>query len=189
VKRGTFHTPKTGAFGAPQIKTSVTRETLSRKRRLRLIRTRIDRDHRLHGWVWCRRICPRSVDCRSVPAARLTARVSMGGPDDTAPQGADKNRFVSGEFEAHFDDAEAARAAARDARAVGFLVNPPREGAEGWLIAGRRKLGFPCDERDRYASRFQTIARHHGGTFNQFAEDPPRTEPRPRGRGQSRGAG
>jgi hypothetical protein len=177
VKRGTFHTPRTGIFGAPQIKTSVARETLSRKRRLRLIRTRIDRDH--HGGV-CRSICPRSVDRRSVPAARLTARVSMDGPDDTAAQGADKNRFVSGEFEAHFDDAEAARAAARDARAVGFVVNPPREGAEGWLIAGRRTLRFPCDERDRYASRFQTIARHHGGTFDRFAEDPPRTDTHPR---------
>jgi hypothetical protein len=100
----------------------------------------------------------------------------MGELDDTARnQGADKSRFTSGEFEAQFDDAKAARAAARDARAVGFVVDAPREAAEGWLIAARRKLSFPCDERDRYASRFQTIAGHHGGTFNRFAEDPPGT--------------
>jgi hypothetical protein len=105
----------------------------------------------------------------------------MGELDDTARnQGADKSRFTSGEFEAQFDDAEAARAAARDARAVGFVVDAPREAAEGWLIAARRKLSFPCDERDRYASRFQTIARHHGGTFDRFAEDPPRTDTHPR---------
>ena len=88
----------------------------------------------------------------------------------------DKSRFVRGRFEAQFDDVEAAKAAARDARAVGFVVDAPRETVGGWLVDGRRKLDFPGDERDRYASRFQTIARHHGGTFNRFAEESPGTE-------------
>lgn len=94
---------------------------------------------------------------------------------DDAPRNRvdDKSRFVRGRFEAQFEDVNAAKAAARDARGVGFVVDVPRETAEGWLVVGRRRFAFPGDERDRYASRFHAIARDHGGAFTQFAEEPP----------------
>lgn len=99
-----------------------------------------------------------------------------GRIDDAAPSRVDdRSRFVRGRFEAQFEEVDAAKAAARDARAVGFVVEVPRETAEGWLVVGRRKLAFPADERDRYASRFHTIATQHGGAFRQFAEEPPET--------------
>jgi hypothetical protein len=81
-------------------------------------------------------------------------------------------RLLRGRFEAHFEDLEAARAAARDARAVGFVVDVQQD-AGGWLTVGRRQLPFPGDERDRYASRFQGIATQRGGAFSQFVEEPP----------------
>jgi hypothetical protein len=77
-----------------------------------------------------------------------------------------------GRFEAQFEDLEAARAAARDARAVGFIVDVPRETAQGWRVVGRPKLPFPNDERDRYASRVHAIATRHGGEFSRFVEEP-----------------
>lgn len=80
--------------------------------------------------------------------------------------------LTRGRFEADFDDVEAARAAARDARAVGFVVAVPRETADGWRVVGRHKLPFPTDERDRYASRIRTIAGRHGGEFSRFVEEP-----------------
>jgi hypothetical protein len=80
--------------------------------------------------------------------------------------------LVRGRFEARFGDMEEARAAARDARAVGFAVDV-REDTDGWLMVGRRKLPFPTDERDRYASRVHAIAILHGGTFSRFVEEPP----------------
>jgi hypothetical protein len=80
-------------------------------------------------------------------------------------------RLLRGRFEAQFEDREAARAAARDARAVGFVVDVQQD-ARGWLTVGRRQLPFPGDERDRYASRFHTIAKQHGGAFSQFVEEP-----------------
>jgi hypothetical protein len=79
-------------------------------------------------------------------------------------------RLLQGRFEARFQDAVAARAAARDGRAVGFIVDV-RQDTVGWLAVGRRGLPFPADERDRYARRFQTIATQNGGTFIQFAEE------------------
>ena len=82
-------------------------------------------------------------------------------------------RLLRGRFEARFDDVEAARAAARDARAVGFVVDVEQD-ARGWFTVGRRQLPFPGDERDRYASRFHAIATQHGGEFSQFVEEPPR---------------
>ena len=81
-------------------------------------------------------------------------------------------RLLHGRFEAQFEDAEAARAAARDARAVGFVVDV-QQGARGWLAVARRQLPFPGDERDRYASRFHGIASQRGGGFTQFVEEPP----------------
>lgn len=80
-------------------------------------------------------------------------------------------RLLRGRFEAQFKDAEAARAAARDARAVGFVVDV-QQGAKGWLAVARRQLPFPGDERDRYASRIDGIASQRGGAFTQFVEEP-----------------
>ena len=79
-------------------------------------------------------------------------------------------RLVHGRFEAQFPDADAARAAARDCRAVGFAVDV-EEHAAGWLAVARRGLPFPEDERDRYASRFHGIAERHGGAFRQFVRE------------------
>jgi hypothetical protein len=84
--------------------------------------------------------------------------------------------LVRGRFEALFEDADVARAAARDARAVGFAVDVPRETAHGWLIVGRRKLPFSTDDRDRYASRVDAIATQHGGAFSRFVEEPPEAD-------------
>jgi hypothetical protein len=88
------------------------------------------------------------------------------------PLRGDGVRLLQGRFEARFEDAVAAKAAARDGRSVGFIVDV-RQDTVGWLAVGRRGLPFPADERDRYASRFQTIATQNGGTFIQFAEERP----------------
>jgi hypothetical protein len=84
----------------------------------------------------------------------------------------DAVQLLFGRFEAQFAEQEAARAAARDARSVGFVVDVEPD-PDGWLAVGRRKLSFPSDERDRYASRFHAIAAHHGGTFSRFVEETP----------------
>ena len=89
--------------------------------------------------------------------------------DGTTTPGGER-RLLGGRFEAQFDDLDAARAAARDARAVGFAVDVDQNEL-GWLAVGRRRLPFPGDERDRYAQRFDTIARQHGGTFARFVEE------------------
>lgn len=80
--------------------------------------------------------------------------------------------LARGRFEAEFKDVDAAKAAARDARGVGFIVDVPRETAHGWLVVGRRRLPFPNDERERYASRVRAIATQHGGAFSRFVEEP-----------------
>jgi hypothetical protein len=84
----------------------------------------------------------------------------------------DAVRLLQGRFEARFEDAVTAKAAARDGRAVGFIVDV-RQDTVGWIAVGRRRLPFPADERDRYASRFQAIATQNGGTFIHFAEEQP----------------
>ena len=94
----------------------------------------------------------------------------MKSRDDRAAGGV--IRLVHGRFEAQFEDVGDARAAARDARAVGFAVDVQPD-TTGWLIVGRRRLPVPGDERDRYASRFHAIANKHGGAFSQFVEEPP----------------
>jgi hypothetical protein len=88
--------------------------------------------------------------------------------EDSAPGG--EVRLLGGRFEAQFGDLDAARAAARDARAVGFIVDV-EQNAPGWRAVARRQLPFPGDERDRYASRFDAIARQHGGAFSGFVEE------------------
>ena len=79
--------------------------------------------------------------------------------------------LLTGRFEARFDSPDAARAAARDGRAVGFIVDVRHDTAD-WTAIGRRGLPFPADERDRYASRFRAIATQHGGAFIQFVLEP-----------------
>ena len=131
-----------------------------------------ERGHRLRRRVCGGALCPRSVDLRSPAAAGLAApvtRASATSRDGRALGGA--VRLLRGRFEAKFKDLEAARAAARDARAVGFIVDVQRDG-RGWLTVGRRQLPFPGDERDRYASRFHSIATKHGGAFSQFVGEP-----------------
>jgi uncharacterized protein YhdP len=95
---------------------------------------------------------------------------SMTRQDGHASGGA--VRLLRGRFEARFVDEEAARTAARDARAVGFVVDVQRD-AEGWLAVGRRRLPFPGDERDRYASRLHMIATRNRGAFTRFVEELP----------------
>lgn len=94
----------------------------------------------------------------------------MRTPDDGAVDGG--VRLLRGRFEARFDDVDAARAAARDTRAVGFVTDVQQD-IQGWLIVARRQLPFPGDERDRYASRLHEIAKRHGGAFERFVTDPP----------------
>ena len=89
-----------------------------------------------------------------------------------APARGGLGRLTRGRFEAEFDDIEAAKTAARDARAAGFIVDVPRETPKGWRVVGRPKLPFPDDERDRYASRVHSIAARHGGEFSRFVEEP-----------------
>jgi hypothetical protein len=100
------------------------------------------------------------------------AGASMTTQDDRAVDG--QIRLLRGRFEAQFDDVDAARAAARDTRAVGFVTDVLQD-TQGWLIVGRRQLPFPADERDRYASRLHEIAKRHGGAYKRFVADPPET--------------
>jgi hypothetical protein len=79
--------------------------------------------------------------------------------------------FVCGRFEARFVDRGTARAAARDARATGFVVDVSQETPTSWLIVGRRKDAFPPDEQDRYASRLSAIATLYGGVFSRFVTE------------------
>jgi hypothetical protein len=79
--------------------------------------------------------------------------------------------FVCGRFEARFTECEHAKAAARDARASGFVVDLSQESAKVWLIIGRRREAFPLDEQHRYASRVEVIATRNGGVFTRFVEE------------------
>jgi hypothetical protein len=76
----------------------------------------------------------------------------------------------NGRFEAHFEDEQDAKAAARDARTAGFTVDVHENGRR-WLAVGRRRLAFPGDERERYTSRYRAIATRHSGAFTAFVED------------------
>jgi hypothetical protein len=130
--------------------------------------------HRLRGRIGRGAVRARSLDLRSSSPASLATLVTPRRATGTAhdvrtPGGA--VRLLRGRFEARFEDADAARAAARDGRAVGFIVDVRRD-TTGWVAVGRRGLPFPSDERDRYASRFSLIATEHGGAFGQFVEEP-----------------
>lgn len=107
---------------------------------------------------------------------RVPGGTIAGGADTDDAGVGSAVRLVCGRFEARFEDVDAAKAAARDARAVGFVVDV-RQDTAGWFTVGRRQLPFPGDERDRYASRFHAIATRHDGAFSQFVEEPPETSP------------
>lgn len=77
-----------------------------------------------------------------------------------------------GEFYASFRQPDAARAAARDARAVGFVVEVHETGKGRWAIFARRKDPFPPDEQQRYAARLRAIAGKHEGTHRRFVREP-----------------
>ena len=79
--------------------------------------------------------------------------------------------ILYGRFEAQFGDVESARTAAREARSVRFEVDVRHESTGRWLIVCRRQLPFSADDRDRYASRIDVIAKQHGGGFSQFVEE------------------
>jgi hypothetical protein len=112
------------------------------------------------------------VDHGSSPT-RFTTLVSLEA-SATSPRDDDTSRssqkLMRGRFEALFETPEAARGAARDARAVGFEVDV-RQHTTGWLIVCRRRLPFFADDRDRYASRIQAIAKQNGGAFTTFVDE------------------
>ena len=100
----------------------------------------------------------------------------MNGPagvssTDAGETGDGTIAFLRGRFEARFGSEDSARAAARDARAVGFVVDV-RDDDHDWLIVGRRQQAFPSDERDRYANRLHVIATRHSGAFSRFVDEP-----------------
>ena len=79
--------------------------------------------------------------------------------------------FVSGTFQARFDDERLTQAAARDATAAGFTHGVSVDDAGGWLLDCRRREPFPADEQHRYAGRLRSIATKHGGAYDGFIPD------------------
>jgi len=77
----------------------------------------------------------------------------------------------SGAFRTRFADESAARAAARDARSVGFVVDVEQAGEHGWLTVSRRRHPFAQDDAVRYAGRLRTIAGAHGGEYEDYVEE------------------
>jgi hypothetical protein len=82
-------------------------------------------------------------------------------------------QLSSGSFRSRFADELAARAAARDARSVGFVVEIEDEPTGGWLTVSRRRQPFAPDDASRYASRLRTIASEHGGAYEAYVEETP----------------
>ena len=80
-------------------------------------------------------------------------------------------QLSSGAFRTRFDDELAARAAARDARSVGFVVDVEDAKGTGWLTVSRRRHPFAPDDADRYARRLRTIASAHGGSYQDYVEE------------------
>ena len=77
----------------------------------------------------------------------------------------------SGAFRTRFVDEPAARAAARDARCVGFVVEVEQAGDHGWLTVSRRRQPFAPDDAARYAGRLRMIAAVHGGDYEAYDEE------------------
>lgn len=82
-----------------------------------------------------------------------------------------RNGLSSGSFRTRFADEPAARAAARDARCVGFVVEVEQAGEQGWLTVSRRRQPFAPDDAARYAGRLRTIAGTHGGEYEEYVEE------------------
>jgi hypothetical protein len=80
-------------------------------------------------------------------------------------------RLSSGVFRTRFAEESAARAAARDARCVGFVVDVEEAQGLGWLTMSRLRHPFASDDALRYAQRLRTIATQHGGAFDEYVED------------------
>jgi hypothetical protein len=80
-------------------------------------------------------------------------------------------QLSSGAFHTGFDDELAARAAARDARCVGFVVDVEDTKGSGWLTVSRRRHPFAPDDTERYAGRLRTIATAHGGSYQGYVEE------------------
>jgi len=76
-----------------------------------------------------------------------------------------------GAFRTRFEDEPAARAAARDARSVGFVVDVEDRKGTGWLTVSRRRHPFAPDDAERYAGRLRTIASAHGGSYQDYVEE------------------
>ncbi len=83
-------------------------------------------------------------------------------------------QLSSGAFRTRFGDEPTARAAARDARSVGFVVEVEGDPTGGWLTVSRRRQPFAPDDAARYASRLRAIATEHGGAYEAFIEETPR---------------
>jgi len=82
-----------------------------------------------------------------------------------------KGQLVVGHFHASFRDEKAAYAAARDARAVGFVADVRESNVGRWAVLARRKEPFPADEEHRYAARLQAIVSRHGGSYKRFVPE------------------
>ena len=80
-------------------------------------------------------------------------------------------QLSSGVFRTGFDDELAARAAAREARCVGFVVDVEGTNGSGWLTVSRRRLPFAPDDAERYARRLRTIASTYGGSYQGYVEE------------------
>lgn len=76
----------------------------------------------------------------------------------------------AGAFRTSFVDEAAARAAAREARCVGFAVDVAPQ-AGGWVTVSRPRHPFAADDAARYAGRLRTIAAAHGGTYDRYDEE------------------
>jgi hypothetical protein len=88
-----------------------------------------------------------------------------------APRAKSRVRLFSGSFRTSFEDESAARAAARDARSVGFAVEVEASVDGGWLTLSRRRQPFPQHDADRYAGRLRNIAASHGGTYERYDDE------------------
>jgi hypothetical protein len=89
----------------------------------------------------------------------------------SAPGRSGSNGLRRGSFELHFPEEDSAKAAARDARTVGFVVAISEGDFGRWLFVSRRNDAFPADDGDRYASRLRAIADLHGGTYDRFVPE------------------
>jgi len=89
------------------------------------------------------------------------------GPAGRRPERA----FVTGSFNLYFRQERAARAASRNVRGAGFVVEIREKGGAPWSIVARRREPFPADEQRRYTPRLCGLANAHGGDCARFVPD------------------